>query len=247
MNRFLLCILLLLIPLAACPTTVQDSVAFKEAQAQPEADLPYAQRSFEEGFKDSYSGSDFNYEPKKPAKKTAWDRFKEWLGEVLRSIFFGEEESGKGKGWSLTLKILAFVLIGIAVYFISRALLNKQGYWIFGKARKKINVQDADEENIHGMDLVKLVAEASHAGNYRLAVRYYYLWLLKKLADREVIRLHRDKTNSDYLYEIRDNGLRKDFEYLSYVYDHSWYGEFPIDRAAYDKAERAFRKTLNTL
>src|SRR5690606_29549709 len=112
----------------------------------------------------------------------------------------------------------------------------KEGFWIFGRARKNIEVQDITEEDINQMDFRELINTKKNEGDYRLAIRYYYLWLLKTLANREIIAWHSDKTNSDYLYEIKDNTLRKEFEYLSYVYDYSWYGEFTVDDAGYAKA-----------
>ena len=47
--------------------------------------------------------------------------------------------------------------------------------------------------------------------------------------------------------EIPSSNLKKEFDYLSYVYDYSWYGEFTIDKVAFEKAEMRFNKTLNTL
>ncbi len=246
LNKLLLYIVLLAAPLTPSAAMAQDSIVFKEIQALPADKVYYKDRSFDEGFKEEYSGTDFEYERVK-SEKTAWDRFKEWLVYWLNQLFSSDTRPGKLTGWTILVRVLAFLLLGVAIYFIARAILNKEGYWIFGKAGKKITIQDADGEDIHEMDFGRLVSETANDGNYRLALRYYYLWLLKKLSNREVIRLHSDKTNTDYLYEIRDSGLKKDFQYLSYVYDHSWYGEFPIDRTAFEKAERAFRKTLNTL
>lgn len=225
----------------------QDSIVFKEAVAADPGQVHRKERTFREGFKEDYTGSDFDYEPKIKKEKTRWERFKEWLFYWLSRLLSSEGSGGKVTGLVIAVRIVAFLALGLVVYFIARALLNKDGYWIFGKASKKIAVQEIDEQNIHEMDFGKLVDDAARGNNYRLSVRYYYLWLLKKLSDREVIQLHSDKTNSDYRYEIRDKQLRNDFEYLSYVYDHSWYGEFELDAQAYAKAEKAFRKTINTL
>lgn len=234
-------------PLAVASATVQDSIVFKELKTLPVNEVKYKDRTFREGFKEDYSGSDYQYEPKIERKKTDWDRFKEWLAMWLERLFAPSSNNGKMSAIGIFGRIVAFLLLGVAVYFIARAILNKQGYWIFGKASKKINAYDVDDEDINEMDFASLIAQTRQSGNYRLAVRYYYLWLLKKLSNREVIQLHRDKTNSDYLYEIRDKDLKDDFRYLSYVYDHSWYGEFSLDEAAFEKAERAFRKTINVL
>ena len=134
------------------------------------------------------------------------------------------------------------------MYLIIKIIVNKEGsFRIFGRSARNITVNEVFEEDIHHMDFGQLIAGTKHKEDYRLAIRYYYLWLLKKLAAREIIDWHPDKTNTDYVYEIKDGALRKDFEYLSYVYDYSWYGEFTVDATAFGKAEKAFIKTINTL
>jgi hypothetical protein len=231
----------------------QDSVAVSKtvtvaADPPREAAKPlvYKARKFDADFKDNYKGSDYEYETKNKAK-SQWERFTEWLRRLIRDIFDFGDSTQKASGFTILLRILAVLIIGFAIYMIARALLNKEGMWLFGRSRKNISVQELGEENIHQMDFRQLISETKETGDYKLAVRYYYLWLLKKLSANEIIDWHWDKTNSDYLYEIKNAVLRKDFEYLSYVYDYSWYGDFPLDAQAFAKAEKAFLKTLNTL
>jgi hypothetical protein len=223
---------------------IQDTVAVAETVTYHPK---YTQRSFKADFKSNYKDEKFNY--KEPIEdKSMWDNFWEWVNELFDGIFGKNQRPDVNGNWmDAVIKALAIVVILVVVYFITRAILHKESYWIFGRSRKGIAVQDADAENILVMDLEQLIQQTKTAGDYRLAVRYYYLSLLKKLSFREIITWHWDKTNTDYLYEIKDSTLRKDFEYLSYVYDHSWYGDFPVDEKAFAKAERAFLKTINTL
>ena len=227
----------------AVAEAVPDTVTQGEAQTETYSEPVYVNRKFKPGFQKKYTDEDFIYkEPE--AKKSLWQRFLDWL--------FGgsKKKSNVNLKWLAPFfKVSAFVIIGFVVYLIVRMILNKQGMWIFGRSRGKIG-SDAEDDmvvNIHETDFKQLIEETKAAGNYRLALRYYYLWVLKMLSYREIIGWDRDKTNSDYLYEIKDTTLRRDFEYLSYVYEHSWYGDFPIDDRAFAKAERSFKKTLNTL
>lgn len=209
--------------------------------------IAYTPRAFSPNFKEKYRGDEFVYEVK-PIDQTWWTRFVEWLNNLWESIFGPGDESGSSGKWTnrLIVTIACLVLLGV-VYMIARAILNKEGMWIFGRSRKNIAVQDGAVEDITQMDFGKLIGETKATADYRQAVRYYYLWVLKKLSAREIIDWHWDKTNTDYLYEIKDDALRGDFEYLSYLYDHSWYGEFPLDETSFGKAEKAFLKTLNRL
>ena len=251
MNKFIIYLLLLCSPvIEVSAQTVQDSTttAFTaDDRAAAGIDEPiYKDRKFDQKFKDKYTDPDFQYEPKTTAKSW-WDRFWESLRNLLDRIFGAGGKAGGSTAMDIFVKVLAVIIVAGAIYLIVRAVLNKQGGWIFGRSNKNIGVSEITEEDLKQMDFPKLVAEAAGNGSYNLAIRYYFLWLLRKLSEREIIDWHWEKTNSDYMYEIKSSALRKDFEYLSYLYDYSWYGNFTIDKAAYEKAEAAFRKTLNTL
>lgn len=235
-------------PLLYASPVIQTPTVTEAATTVPVADttVVYAQREFRDNFKESYTDDDFEYEPKTQAKN-AWDRILEAINDFFRKLFgTGNKSESSGIGTFLTYLVAGTVVI-FAVYMIARAILDKESAWIFGKSRKNIAVQDIDGENIHEMNFPVLVEDTIATGNYRLAIRYYYLWLLKELSEREIIEWHYDKTNSDYAYEIKKESLKKQFEYLSYVYDYSWYGEFPISENAFAKVRKAFRETLNTL
>jgi len=229
--------------------TYQSSIEYTDTlQLKPVtttiAEKPtYTTRTFRQNFKDDYQGSDYNY-VEKPRQTSWWDRFLNWLARLL-----GSNSTSKGgiSVGTLLLYTVAVLIILFVAYFIARAILNKESMWIFGRGRKNISVHDLADENIHQMNFASLIEQTKASSDYRLALRYYYLWLLKKLSYREIITWHTDKTNSDYQYEIKDPALKRDFLYLSYIFEHSWYGEFPIDDTAFSKAERAFRKTLDTL
>lgn len=248
----MICLLLFYSSIALAHTAV-DTVDVTEVFVEAATDsvtadeLPvYKDRKFDKKFKDKYTAAEFQYEPK-AVTKTWWDRFLESLARFLDRIFSSGGTGGGLTVMGLLVKLVVIVVIGFVVYLIVRAVLNKQSLWIFGRSRKKIDASELNQEDLKQMDFPKLVSQSSSDGQYNLAIRYYFLWVLKKLADREIIDWHWDKTNSDYLYEIKNSTLRKDFEYLAYVYDYSWYGNFPIDTTAFAKAEKAFQKTLNTL
>jgi len=252
LKQLLLYILLLCSPALIIAQALQDTVVqTHNATAVSKKviyNAKYTTRNFKAGFKNSYKDDAFNY-TEAIEQKSAWDKFWEWVAKWLDGIFGGSRSTSSiNLNWvDYVIKALAVLVILAFVYFIARAILHKESYWIFGRSRKGIAVQDAEAENIHVMNFEQLIQQTKTNADYKLAIRYYYLSLLKKLSFREIINWHWDKTNTDYLYEIMDSALRKDFEYLSYVYDHSWYGDFPVDEKAFAKAEKAFLKTINTL
>lgn len=248
-NKLLYCILFFCISLTVSGQTDNDIVI---TEAPPPAaeypvqlqDTAYAQREFKPDVKSRYSGTDFDYNIR-PRAKTSWDRFWEAVGRFLEDLFTVSE--GGAKTSVIIVRIVLGVVVLGVIYLIVMSLIGKKGLWIFSKSHKNISAQDITEEDIRQMNFGEMINETKEQGNYRLAIRYYYLWLLKRLTNREIIEWHWDKTNNDYLYEIKNTILKQDFEYLSYIYEYSWYGDFPIDEAAFGKAEKAFQKTLNTL
>lgn len=222
--------------------TVQntETAASSTAAQQPDA------RTFEDGFKEKYKDSDFNYKPPTIAK-SRWERIKEWFLRWLGELFTSDNPDKTNSIVRIVLRVVAIVVILFVVYLIVASIINNEGMWIFGRSRKKIAATAMGSEDITQMDFRTLIENTKKDDNYRLAVRYYYLWLLKKLSVNNIIDWNWEKTNSDYLYEIKDASLRKEFEYLSYVYDYSWYGEFTLTGELFDKAEKAFLKTFKNL
>lgn len=226
-------------------TAVQAVQNIEIAAANPSAQQPDA-RKFEDGFKEKYKDSDFNYKPPAIAK-SRWERFKEWFLRWLGELFTSDNPDKANKIVKIVLRVVAILVILFVVYLIVASVINNEGIWIFGRSRKKIAATAVGSEDITQMDFRTLIENTKKDDNYRLAVRYYYLWLLKKLSVNNIIDWNWEKTNSDYLYEIKDDSLRREFEYLSYVYDYSWYGEFTLSGELFDKAEKAFLKTFKNL
>ncbi len=104
-----------------------------------------------------------------------------------------------------------------------------------------------EDEDIYEVDLEALLKKATDSNNFRLAIRYYYLMTLKGLSAKKLIDYHKDKTNSEYLFEIEDTAMRSKFSYLSYVYTYVWYGEFPVDEKNFIAAQNKYQSFINRI
>lgn len=227
--------------LAIVQKTAVTTTKSQEKEIIVDAD-PIALKTFSKNYKQKYSDSDFVYEYQ-AAEKNAWDRFKEWLVSLLLDFF----QLGDAKTSILVIKILAVLIILFVIYLITKAIINKEGRWIFGtnSNKKKIDYYDI-EKNIHLVDFEKLIRESLEQGKKRLCVRYYYLWLLKVMAENNFIDWHVDKTNTDYLYELQSKPLKDEFTYLSYLYNYIWYGEFDMDDSSFQNTQSRFKNALKT-
>lgn len=202
-------------------------------------------KSFEPNFQEKYKDKDFQYDTILDTKElTAWDRFWRAVQDFFARLFDFRTIGESMSGLEIFMKIIAFGIIGFVIYLIVKVIINQEGQWVFGKNKKKITVSEMVEENIHTIDFNTIIKKSKQNKEYRLTIRYYYLWLLKSLTDKEIIEWDIEKTNSDYLYEIKSENLKENFKYLSYIYDYSWYGEFDINENDFSKAEIAFLKAI---
>jgi uncharacterized protein DUF4129 len=218
------------------------------AHSKPEKPLLIAHSSVEKptfpDLKKKYDSGEFVYEVRSK-KKNAWDRFLEWLREIFGS---NDGNNNSGNGLNLFLNITAGLIILFVIFLIAKAIMNKEGKWIFGKSSdRNILRYDEIEKDLQSVDFEKLIRETQISGEKRLMIRYYYLWLLKKMSAQGYIEWDPEKTNSDYLDELKQADFKTDFEYLSYLYNYIWYGEFDLDEQALFKAAQAFEKTIKSM
>lgn len=202
---------------------------------------------FDSDYKKNYQSNEFIYEVK-IAEKGIWDRFLGWLYFWIKKFFGLSNMENSEKHINRTLQGIATLIIIYVIYSIVKLILNKEGQWIFGKSTtKKIVKYDDVELNIKNIDFEKLIKNTIKSGEQRLAIRYYYLWLLKKMSEKNMIDWNPEKTNSDYFYEIKNESIRNDFGYASYLYNYIWYGEFDLDDTTFEKAQKTFEKTLQSI
>ena len=238
-----------------CSTVgAQDSlaVAKKEKIVFTEKDIVVdsafvAPKPFAKNFKKKYTDTAFIYEFKTP-EKNAWDRFKEWLANFFKNIFKFTDSKSAVNFVDILLRVIAILIVLSVIYMIVKAIMNKEGQWIFGRnSDRKIINYDEIEKNLHKVDFEKLIQKSLESGENRLTIRYYYLWLLKRMSEKQIIEWDVEKTNSDYLYEIKDEAQKEDFAYLSYLYNNIWYGEFELDEETFAKARTAFEKSIKKI
>jgi hypothetical protein len=244
MTKYLLLFLFLL--LFSIPSFAQDTLIVSKSEIKVDSST-VEEVKFKEGFQEKYTADEFIYEVK-VKELSAWERFKEWLYDLFERIFNSTSRENTENIVELFLKILAAAIIIFVIYLIVKAIMNGEGSWVFGKSsdKKVINYEEI-EKNIHLVDFEKLIKETLKNGENRLAIRYYYLWLLKIMSAKQLIEWDVEKTNSDYLYEIKNTSIKSQFEYVSYLYNYIWYGEFELDEVTFVKAKKAFDNLINSL
>lgn len=202
----------------------------------------------EEDFETFKQDSTFNYEEVEP-ENTWWSDITNWFYNILRSFFEWIFGVGNAEGYlAVFLQILPYLLLALFLYLVIRFFVksNMQG---MGKNRKNPNVVSLseDEHIIKNEDIQQLIKNALADQNYRLAIRYYYLYILQLLSEREMIDWQQQKTNDDYLEELSESVLKNEFGKATLLYDYVWYGEFELDQSRYEKAEIVFTSLKNAI
>ncbi|AEM71407.1 hypothetical protein Murru_2369 [Allomuricauda ruestringensis DSM 13258] len=192
--------------------------------------------------------SAFNYEEVK-TESSWWTDVTNWFYTILRRFFEWIFGVGNAEGYlAVFLEILPYLLLVLFLYLVIRFFVNSNMYGI-GKNKKNPNVVSLSEEEhiIKNEDIQQLVKNALADKNYRLAIRYYYLYILQLLSERELIDWQQQKTNDDYITELSESTLKNAFGKATLLYDYVWYGEFDIDHERYQKAEVIFNSLKNAI
>ena len=198
---------------------------------------------FKEAIQERYKGDDFNYSINDTGGinliQRVLQKFFGWLSDIFGfDIDFIDYK---------TLEYIVYSLLGIAtLYVLIKFLMQAPVNSVFKNESQNINDFTYVEENLNEVNFETLIEDALKEKNYRLATRYLYLKSLKMLTNKDIIEWHFDKTNSEYLNEIKNENTKSVFKRISYIYDYVWYGEFPIDEAVYNKNISDFEK-INTL
>ncbi|HEA31062.1 MAG TPA: DUF4129 domain-containing protein [Leeuwenhoekiella sp.] len=173
-----------------------------------------------------------------------WTRFNNWLNEIwnafIQWILGGREAQGILK---FLIQALPYIIIGGVLIFLVWLFIKADmgGSPLLGSTPNQV-ILNTEEQLIQHEDIQTLIDEAVKNNSYRLAIRYYYLFILQNLSKKQLIEWQAEKTNHDYVYEIKDATLRAQFSKITRIYDFIWYGSFEVDGAAFAKAQQEFIK-----
>lgn len=219
---------------------------FLAANASGKDSLPVAvdsskieQRYFSENLTDKYSGKSFDYESMEGQAENFLGRAINWFFDKIGQIF-GIHLSPE---MYQVIKLIVYsLLIVFAIYILVKLLVGNNASSFFSKQSKLVAPLNIQEEHIENVDLDVYIKNALKEENYRLAIRYKYLKSLKLLSLNNSIEWHFEKTNNDYYREIENQSLKESFKKVSYLYDNIWYGEFTLEKAGFENAQKDFER-----
>lgn len=166
-----------------------------------------------------------------------WLQIREWF---IRWLYGPENQTTRD--WLTAVLVVA--LMAFAAYKIWQ--MDKQG--LFTRQGTGPDVPyDVRSENIHAISFDEEIATAVQNRNYRMAVRLYYLKILKELSDRNLIHWQLDKTNRAYVHELEKTALETEFARITSEFEFVWYGGFSLNEPQFALLQAefdAFRRAL---
>lgn len=196
-----------------------------------------AQASFKQ-IKGKYNTPEFNYQDNRINRLSWWDQIAAKIKGFLNSLF-------PNLHWNAGVTIY-YVLIGIgliALLYVVYRLTTSGKKMRFREEYEDTETPGWIEKRLTELNLETFLEQALAEKDYMLAIRYLHLINLKKLAASGQIDWHHQKTNHEFLREIKNRALSRDFARTIHIYEYVWYGRFPIGEEKY----REYRQTFQEL
>lgn len=224
-----------------------NDAIYEEPAPAPSTQSPEKTKGFDkEKWKESTDGLNYSGEPE-PEEPIEWDEDDSSSSSSSRSEpwFILPFLQGIGALAQTLLIIAIIVVLVVIIYAIIRSGLfeNKKVKQYTGDAQTLEEL----EENIHESDLERALRLALEKQDYRLAIRIYYLIIIKELSIRNWIRWKRDKTNGEYVREMSERDEYQHFRNITIDFDRVWYGDMQVGEPEYQLLHPRFREFLDNL
>lgn len=96
------------------------------------------------------------------------------------------------------------------------------------------------EEHLQEADFGDLVKEAVQQNDFALALRLYFLWTLQSLSHNKLINWRKEKTNRDYIKEVKSTEFYEPLQQATRTYEEVWYGQRPLPGADFERIAPQF-------
>jgi hypothetical protein len=143
--------------------------------------------------------------------------------------------------WTIFILLISVILYGI--YQLAR---ENNFRWLAKSVRKK----DFGEEKLkldEVIDLEAAISKYQQEGNYRFAIRYMYLKLLRTIREKVKIPIGDSSTNAEITHALKNHAGADEFRYLATAYEYIFYGDFIPQEELFKKLKNKFDDFQQTL
>lgn len=182
----------------------------------------------------------FNYDARQEPQD--WiAKIRNWINQQLDLLY-------SSKTFSTILDYFYYALALLAVFLIIRGLIkgDRRGLFFGQKNQDQIKISE-NEEDFAQLNFDELLAIAIENKNFKLATRYLFLKALKLLSEKEIIQFKNNKTNHQYLSEIKNDKISDAFRKATSNFEWVWYGDFPVDENVMRKSQDDFNNLFKLI
>jgi hypothetical protein len=190
----------------------------------------------------------------------SWQKAKAGLDYTIKKDPKEEEEKIKNNNTTISSPKLSgalveflkwFFIIGAIVLIAFLILKFVSEGNVLGKSSKKIYAPSVHidlekiEENLQDAELDPFIKQAITQKQFNLAIRLYYLAIVKELSLMNAIEWKKDKTNRAYIREMRKNELFEPFRHITSIFERVWYGDSVLQESDFNMIHPVFQDLLN--
>ena len=174
--------------------------------------------------------------------KRYWNAFKRWLNNALGTT------SQSGLDTILFYLAIILAILGL-IYHLMKSSYNNPWHRKLVREGEASVVIINDEGSGH---LIKSkIEELETKGDLRQALRFRFIYAVWKLNDRGIIDWQPEMTNYNILRRISSPQIKTAFKSLVSIYEHIWYGDYPIGTphqyAAFQSEFESFHEKIKLL
>lgn len=142
--------------------------------------------------------------------------------------------------------IIFILFAGIFLYGIFQLAKENNLRWLKRKGKHNHSPLEVSEFN-EEIDFDLLIHKNQVEGNYRLAVRYMYLRLIRTIREKGEIKILDSSTNAEIARAFESHPGADDFRFLATAYEYIYYGEFIPQQDLFYRLKKRFENFQQTI
>lgn len=171
-----------------------------------------------------------------------WDQFKEWLVAQLKYLFKDIPEKQLSAILSVIIKVIIW---GIGLFAVFMVFFSLFKFGAFSFHKKEVKLVDIEYKNLEDQvvetNWQALIDIEINTERFNIALRLLFLQTIQLLNEKQLIVWEKNKTNFDYLRELRKTSNDGSFMNLIKYYNFGWFGDFEIKALDFSEIHSEFK------
>ncbi len=175
----------------------------------------------------------------------------EWLDKIFPKPTIPEPSAENNfQSFSFVLQMLLYAvilgIIGFLIYRFAPFLAARFRRFEKSEKRERVILGERLSANETSANLFDEAEKLVRNGDLRGAIRKGYIALLFELSEQKIIGLAQNKTNRDYLRDVRKKKeLYENMRGLTLNYERHWYGFSEAEPRDWEEFRRNYKRTVN--